>query len=534
MSHCLVCASLENPHGFSNLVLYLQWFVLNHATAHIQTRYLQIKKTKLTIEKNILERNFSLFSDFIKNQDGLPFTRFADSKFIDNRENYKYSVYREARENLGNKWWKQEDIGTGKIQQAVSSAIQTRVNHNFQMVDNNLVDWRKKDDFKKLPKSKFLEKLLFEFYKSKRKDSECFNAFIEEGLSYQFIAYLCFIKDYKRFMPISQSRFDSVFEVLGVQDYKTSGNASWANYSVYLGLIKQTRDFLKLKDQDTSLLDAHTFLWILGQIHYDNKNSQITKPTAHEKQVAETTTLETPKIKPSNVTELNDSEWSEILMDSEITNEVDLSIFQALYSFQDQKAYASQIALILETTHPPLNLEIGRYAKRIASKYEINFTERSEKQYKFWDLFFKGWDEGTKFVWQLRPELKSALENTNLTGDISYAEELPKEIKTEFYEGLKKTVIVNSYERNSKARELCVKHWKAICAVCDFNFERVYGEVGKGFIHVHHLIPVAKIGKTYQVNPIKDLIPVCPNCHSIIHKKEPPYSIEEMKRMLKN
>ncbi|GAB1371980.1 hypothetical protein MASR1M45_20420 [Candidatus Kapaibacterium sp.] len=199
----------------------------------------------MTINTDILERNFLAFSDFIKNQDGQPFKTFADSKFIDDLENYKYSVFNEAREKLGNKWWKPEDIGTGKIQKAVSSAIQTRVTHNYQMVDNNLVDWRKKDDFNKLPKKKSLESLLFDFYKSKQKDSDCFQDFIDEGLSYQFIAYLYFIKDYQRFMPISQSRFDAIFEILGVDDYKTSGNASWENYASYLDLIKQTRDFLR-------------------------------------------------------------------------------------------------------------------------------------------------------------------------------------------------------------------------------------------------------------------------------------------------
>lgn len=204
----------------------------------------------MTIETSTLEWNFLAFSDFIRNQDGQLFTKFADSKFIDKRENYKYSVYNEARENLGNKWWKPEDIGTGKIQKAISSAIQTRVYHNFQIVDNNLVDWRKKDDFNKFPKKKSLEKLLFDFYKSKRKDSDCFQDFIEEGLSYQFIAYLCFIKDFKRFLPISQSRFDAIFEFLGVENYKTSGNASWENYSSYIDLIKQTRDFLKTKDKN--------------------------------------------------------------------------------------------------------------------------------------------------------------------------------------------------------------------------------------------------------------------------------------------
>lgn len=479
----------------------------------------------MTINTDILERNFLTFSDFIKNQDRQPFKTFADSKFIDARENYKYSVYKEAKEKLGNKWWKPEDIGTGKIQKAVSSVIQTSVNHNYQKVNNNLIDWRKKDHFNKLPKKKSLEHFLFDFYKNKRKDSECFQGFINEGLSYQFIAYLYFIKDYQRFMPISQSRFDTIFKIIGVEGFKTSGNISWGNYLSYLDLIKQTRDFLRTKDKSTSLLDVHTFLWILGQIHLYIKESEILKSTVKS--------TEKNKIKPSNAKALNDSEWSDILLDNELTNELNLSIFQALYSFQDQKAYASQIAQILETTHPPLNLEIGRYAKRIATKYYINFTKRSEKRYKFWDLFFNGWYEGTKFVWQLRRELNSALEKTNLTGDISYAEELPQIIETEFYEGLKKIVTVNSYERNSKARELCVKYWKAICAVCDFDFEKTYGKIGKGFIHVHHLTPVAQIGKTYQVDPIKDLIPVCPNCHSIIHKKEPPFSIEKMKKILR-
>ena len=73
---------------------------------------------------------------------------------------------------------------------------------------------------------------------------------------------------------------------------------------------------------------------------------------------------------------------------------MDLAIFQALYSFENHHAYASQIGLILgnkgKTPHSPLNLEIGRYAKRIAEHYEIGFTIRSNQKYKYWDLFFDG------------------------------------------------------------------------------------------------------------------------------------------------
>ncbi len=486
----------------------------------------------MTIKTDILERNFSAFSDFVKSQDGKPFITFAESKYIDDRENYKYNVYKEARENLGNKWWKPEDIGTGKIQKAVSSAIQTKVNHNYQNIDNNLVDWRKKDDFVKTVKNKNLETTLFNFYKSKISDQQAFETFIDEKLSYQFIAYLFFIKDRNRFMPISQAKFDETFELIGIQNFKTSHNLSWDNYLTYLDIIKQVRDFLKTKDDNATLLDAHSFLWILGNQMRVATKETTTKPSVEKNEKQENQVAISKDIF-SKSSELNSLEWTEILQNEKLTYELDLAIFQALYSFQDHKAYASQIALILETTHPPLNLEIGRYAKRIAEHYDINFTERSAEKFMFWDLFFNGWDEGTKFVWQLRPELVEALVATGLTGDEIYPDELPTENTEELFEDIKRTVIVNSYERNSKARQLCVKHWKAICAVCSFDFEKTYGEIGKGFIHVHHLTPVSQIGKVYQVDPINDLIPVCPNCHSMLHKQEPPFKIEEIKNMFR-
>ncbi|KAA5542073.1 hypothetical protein F0145_19945 [Adhaeribacter rhizoryzae] len=232
------------------------------------------------------------------------------------------------------------------------------------------------------------------------------------------------------------------------------------------------------------------------------------------------------------VSELTSLEWTEILQKDKITTEFNLSIFQTLYSFEDHKTYASQIAIILGTNHQHLNLEVGRYAKRIAEFYEIDFTARSAREFKFWDLFFNGWDEGTKFVWQLRPEIVEALEATGLTGEEHFLDEFSLNNHEELFEGLKRTITVNSYERNPKARQLCVKHWKAICAVCSFDFEKTYGEIGRGFIHVHHVTPVSTIGKSYQIDPIKDLIPVCPNCHAMIHSQGPPLSINDLKSKL--
>ncbi len=232
-------------------------------------------------------------------------------------------------------------------------------------------------------------------------------------------------------------------------------------------------------------------------------------------------------------TELSSNDWFEILQHSELTKEIDINIFQALYSFPGHQAPASQIGLLLgyqgKNTSSPLNSEVGRYAKRIAKLYDIDFTRRNNQKYKFWDLFFNGWMDGNYFIWQLKPELTKALELLGITGEEQFPNELPKSEDEILHEGLKKTVTVNSFERNPKARTECIKYWKPICSVCGFNFESIYGELGKGFIHVHHLKPISEIAKSYQVNPERDLRPICPNCHAMLHKRNPPLSIEELK-----
>lgn len=86
-------------------------------------------------------------------------------------------------------------------------------------------------------------------------------------------------------------------------------------------------------------------------------------------------------------------------------------------------------------------------------------------------------------------------------------------------EGFRETVLVNRYERNHKARQLCIEHFGCVCSICNLDFESMYGELGSGFIHVHHIVPLHEIGETYEVNPVSDLIPVCPNCHAMLHRK---------------
>lgn len=107
----------------------------------------------------------------------------------------------------------------------------------------------------------------------------------------------------------------------------------------------------------------------------------------------------------------------------------------------------------------------------------------------------------------------------------------PEEISNpeSYVEGAKKQITVNSYERDRQARNKAIEIHGLDCFVCAMNFESMYGEIGIGFIHVHHLTPLHIIDKSYQVNPEKDLVPVCPNCHAMLHRSNNPPNIEQLK-----
>lgn len=111
----------------------------------------------------------------------------------------------------------------------------------------------------------------------------------------------------------------------------------------------------------------------------------------------------------------------------------------------------------------------------------------------------------------------------------------PEEVSETLEEGHRRTVTVNKYERSSIARQKCIEEHGLNCAVCNMNFEEVYGEIGKGFIHVHHIVPLHEIGGSYKVDYKRDLVPVCPNCHAMLHRKSNSTfpSIEKLKEVYK-
>lgn len=109
---------------------------------------------------------------------------------------------------------------------------------------------------------------------------------------------------------------------------------------------------------------------------------------------------------------------------------------------------------------------------------------------------------------------------------------LPEEVPEDLWEGGRRQVSVNAYERNVQARTQCLEAHGSRCVICAFDFGAVYGDDFAGFIHVHHRVALAKIGKRYKIDPVNDLVPVCPNCHSILHHGGVHRTVDEVKKLI--
>lgn len=112
------------------------------------------------------------------------------------------------------------------------------------------------------------------------------------------------------------------------------------------------------------------------------------------------------------------------------------------------------------------------------------------------------------------------------------ASALQPQVRSLLEEGEARTAYVKRLERSRVAREICIAVHGENCCVCGMNFGNRYGKLGAGFIHVHHLQPLASATGARPVNPVEDLVPVCPNCHAMMHRHSPPITPAELRQCL--
>jgi putative restriction endonuclease len=214
-------------------------------------------------------------------------------------------------------------------------------------------------------------------------------------------------------------------------------------------------------------------------------------------------------------------------------NDLQLTILFAQYWAPDHAAGAAELGKAVGHHLGVVNAQYGRLGHLIADEIGFKPDQREIGTYRWWAVLAEGWyDSKDRFIWRMHKEVALALEELGwIQREIEHISE-EVTVPDNLVEGAVRQITVNSYERNSTARKKCIEHYGTTCYICGFDFETTYGPLGKGYTHVHHLKRLSEINDTYQVDPISDLRPVCPNCHAIIHRKNPPLTIEQVQDLL--
>lgn len=236
--------------------------------------------------------------------------------------------------------------------------------------------------------------------------------------------------------------------------------------------------------------------------------------------------------------EISADAWAEVLEDRAVTEERDLIVLRLVYESANHEMHASEIAPHLNYTgHAPVNAWVARFSKRVVGKTGVQPPMNDDGAPRWWNVPFWGCDKDNGMCsWIMRPELVEAYERVfgQSDSELVYPGEMTVQDSAVLSEGAVSKIVVNRYERDKQARTECIEHYGCRCAVCGFDFEKVYGPIGRDKIHVHHLVPLSTIRKEYEIDPVRDLRPVCPNCHLILHSKRKPFTIDEVKELIRS
>ncbi len=248
----------------------LEQFMKEHATTKMSEK--SIPKTQ-HVDEYLFYQYYQQFRKFVEHKSNMVFNSFVSNSYTEEQEGYKNQLFLDARSNLNFGKWVKSDVGSGSILHSVISAIEIK--------ENNLLDWGNRYGEEQRPHHKLYiapshdvqiyEQHFYDFFNSLESDEDFFNWLISEfGKKYPFIAYLFFIKDRSKYMPIKPNIYDEVFEEFNI-DFKTSGSASWENYQQYNNLINEVKVLLESElDTDVQLLEAHSFLWIIARQMKEN------------------------------------------------------------------------------------------------------------------------------------------------------------------------------------------------------------------------------------------------------------------------
>ena len=207
----------------------------------------------------ILEKYMSEFKAHVKKHSNGNFDSFKDNIYLYEEEGYKAELQFVESSLIRRMKWEETQIGDGAISSHMVKAVQNCV---------NLVDHHQITHFKNMTAKnvEMADRVLYDIYKGKDASISFGNAVEFFGAKYDLMAYLFFLKDDTRFLPVRPTLFDKIFEILGV-DFKLSHKCSWENYVEFTEIVADIRT--KMEEYfgfHIRLIDAHSFLWMIPQL----------------------------------------------------------------------------------------------------------------------------------------------------------------------------------------------------------------------------------------------------------------------------
>ena len=252
--------------------------------------------------------------------------------------------------------------------------------------------------------------------------------------------------------------------------------------------------------------------------------------------------------------DITSDEWKAMLINEKIFTTQSLQMVLYWYEEQEHQATSKDIMkkYCPNKKKSPYNSIVKGLSQRIIrylNRFDVEYADRPGSKC-YWCIPFEGWhikemDTKEGFVWKLRDELAEAmrelLDETLLEKDSGspIVSSLKNEAIIPQKEGKKVASDTTKYERSLSNRYIAIrntqkKYGELCCEVCGFNFEKTYGERGKGFIEVHHNKPLSSLNGETEINLEKDLNCLCPNRHRMIHrKKDEILSVEQLKELMK-
>lgn len=236
------------------------------------------------IDLTVFEKQSNKFSAYVhaQNNDNGPIDFVDSGKIIGKEEGYKAAIPEKARAILNASEWNESWIGSGRIAERIIKVMDigaNLVNFNGKINFGNHFDKTRKEYN---PDS---ERAIYKIYKDNDDKSSFEYAMKVFGARYPILAYLFFVKDDTKYLPTSPQGFDRAFKELNI-DFTMTFNCGWDNYSEFNNII---RDIKALMPQymgvsgELRLLDAHSFVWIIGEEKYMNwidKSTGINVPLA--------------------------------------------------------------------------------------------------------------------------------------------------------------------------------------------------------------------------------------------------------------